>query len=236
MPTPSPRTLPPFLTAHGRLLLAVGLGVGVYLVSMLPPVGDLITSRALRIALAWDVVALTYLLLAIRLMRRPHDRVRIRARAKAVDISLPEIVGIAALAGIFSLFAVAALLARAKGLDLGDRVVHLAAGVVTVFLSWVALHTLFAVHYAHVYYDPAEKQAADGKDAVRGGLDFPGEKEPDYWDFLYFSVVVGMTCQVSDVVVTARTLRHIVTAQGIIAFFYNTVVLALAVNIAAGLG
>jgi uncharacterized membrane protein len=91
------------------------------------------------------------------------------------------------------------------------------------------------VHYAHVYYDPAEQ--GDAKNSkVRGGLDFPGEKEPDYWDFLYFSVVIGMTCQVSDVQVAARVFRHLATAQGIIAFFYNTVILALAVNIAASLG
>ena len=68
-----------------------------------------------------------------------------------------------------------------------------------------------------------------------GGLDFPGEREPDYWDFVYFAFVIGMTCQVSDVQVTARELRHLVTAQGIIAFFYNTTVVALAVSIAANL-
>jgi uncharacterized membrane protein len=88
------------------------------------------------------------------------------------------------------------------------------------------------VHYAHLFYDPAERKDA-GK--IRGGLEFPETKEPDYWDFVYFSLVIGMTCQVSDVQVTARQMRHLVAAQGVIAFFYNTVVVALAVNIAAGL-
>jgi uncharacterized membrane protein len=88
------------------------------------------------------------------------------------------------------------------------------------------------VHYAHLFYDPAERKDA-GK--ILGGLEFPETKEPDYWDFVYFSLVIGMTCQVSDVQVTARHMRHLVTAQGVIAFFYNTVIVALAVNIAAGL-
>jgi len=91
---------------------------------------------------------------------------------------------------------------------------------------------IYALHYAHIYYDSAGHDSGDG---VLGGLDFPGEREPDYWDFVYFAFVIGMTCQVSDVQVTARKLRHLVTAQGIIAFFYNTTVVALAVSIAANL-
>jgi uncharacterized membrane protein len=130
------------------------------------------------------------------------------------------------------LFAVAKLLAESRGLAGMDRAAHIATGVLTVFLSWAAMHVIYAVHYAHIYYDPAE-QNSSGK--VRGGLDFPQEKNPDYWDFVYFSFVIGMTCQVSDVQVTARELRHLVTAQGIIAFCYNTTIVALAVSIAANL-
>jgi uncharacterized membrane protein len=128
---------------------------------------------------------------------------------------------------------VATVLSEARDLPSSVRVAHIAVGVATVFLSWVAMHVIYAVHYAHVFYDPAERSGAD---KVRGGLEFPGEKEPHYWDFVYFSFVIGMTCQVSDVQVTARDMRHFVTAQGIIAFFYNTVVVALAVNVAASLG
>ena len=106
-------------------------------------------------------------------------------------------------------------------------------GVFTVFISWTTLHVIYAVHYAHIYYDPTERKD-DGK--VRGGLEFPGTKEPDYWDFVYFSFVVGMTCQVSDVQITARHLRHLATAHGVVSFFYNTVVVALAVNVVAGSG
>jgi uncharacterized membrane protein len=230
MPHRPARKIPPFLTAHGRLLLALLAGILVYvLLSVAPPESS---TAPLRVALGWDVTAVAYLALSIRMMWL-GDLESIRARAKAIDIGIVEIVTIAALAGLFSVFTVASVLVEARDLHGSDRVLHIGVGVVTVLLSWLALHVIYAVHYAHLYYDPPEKGA---KTKARGGLDFPNTAEPDYWDFVYFSLVIGMTCQVSDVQVTARHIRHLVTAQGIIAFFYNTVVLALAVNIAAGVG
>lgn len=229
--TAPPRALPPFLTARGRLLAALASGIGFYGVMAMSGIWDWLGSMPLQIALPWDVVAVVYLALAYIMMRNP-DRARIRWRAKVIDIRLPEIVGIGTLAGLFSLFAVSIVLTKARGLALEPRLAHFAVGVITVMLSWVALHTIFAVHYAHVYYDPAEQPELGN---VRGGLKFPEEKEPDYWDFVYFAVVIGMTCQVSDVQITGRHMRHLATAQGIIAFFYNTVILALAVNFAANL-
>ena len=70
---------------------------------------------------------------------------------------------------------------------------------------------------------------------ARGGLSFPGAGHPDYWDFVYFAVVIAMTCQVSDVAIDGRAMRHLVTAHGIVSFFLNTVIVALAVGVAAGL-
>ena len=99
----------------------------------------------------------------------------------------------------------------------------------TILLSWVFAHTAFAVHYAHDYY-------ADRSAQVSPGLLFPGDAgDPDYWDFLYFSFVVGMTCQVSDVQVATQPWRRLVLAHGVIAFVFNTVVLALSINLLAGL-
>jgi uncharacterized membrane protein len=89
---------------------------------------------------------------------------------------------------------------------------------------------IYAVHYAHLFYDPAERKGA-GK--VLGGLEFPDTKEPDYWDFVYFSFVVGMTSQVSDVAVTSKAIRQTVAAHGIVSFVFNVALLALTVNIAA---
>ena len=96
----------------------------------------------------------------------------------------------------------------------------------TVALSWAAVHTGFALHYAHEYY----------RGHKPGGLQFPsGDKDEhaDYWDFVYFSFVIGMTAQVSDVGITDKSIRRIVTAHGIISFVFNTALLALMVNIAA---
>ncbi|OYV51615.1 MAG: hypothetical protein B7Z78_08190 [Rhodospirillales bacterium 20-60-12] len=100
---------------------------------------------------------------------------------------------------------------------------------ITLVSSWLMTHTTFAYRYAHEYY-----ARSNGVELDRG-LDFPGEQEPDYFDFVYFSFVLGMTFQVSDVEVTARKLRRMATVQGLIGFVFNTVILALSVNIAAGL-
>jgi uncharacterized membrane protein len=127
---------------------------------------------------------------------------------------------------------VAGVLERAKDLQDTERALHLGIGVLTVFLSWFTLHVIYAVHYAHLFYDPAERKGDGG---VLGGLEFPGTKDPDYWDFVYFSLVIGMTCQVSDVAIESRAMRHLATAHGIISFFLNTVIVALAVGIAASL-
>ncbi len=100
---------------------------------------------------------------------------------------------------------------------------HIVA-IATVVLSWCFIQTIFALHYAHDFY-------GDGKRA--NGLKFPGDDKPDYWDFMYFSFVVGMTFQVSDVAVTNKWIRRSVVVHGIVSFFYTTTVVALTVNMAA---
>lgn len=97
-----------------------------------------------------------------------------------------------------------------------------------LLLSWLFMNTMFALHYAHAYYGDGQRGG------VRGGLEFPGKHDPDYWDFLYFSVVIGMTFQVSDVQIGDRHLRRIALMQSMAAFLFNVVVIALSVNIVAG--
>jgi uncharacterized membrane protein len=99
-------------------------------------------------------------------------------------------------------------------------------------LGWLTLHTVAAYHYGHLYYVRAGQ---DGSDRDAAGLSFPETAEPTTWDFLYFSFVIGMTAQVSDVQVRTTPMRRLVMAHGIVAFLYNTVLLALAVNIAVSL-
>ena len=139
---------------------------------------------------------------------------------------------------ISSLITIAACISIvAIGLILQDRgnensllFLHLGLAIMTIVSSWLLVHTIFAQHYAHIYYQ-ADRTLAESK---ADGLDFPGEIEPDYWDFLYFSFVIGMTSQVSDVSVTSRQMRRLSLLHGILAFFFNTTIVAMAINIVAG--
>jgi uncharacterized membrane protein len=109
---------------------------------------------------------------------------------------------------------------------------HVLFAALTILFSWLFMNTIFALHYAHGYYGDADPSSA--YHAV-GGLIFPGQHDPDYWDFMYFSFVVGMTFQVSDVQIEDYKLRRVVLAHGVLAFFFNVVIVALTINIVAGL-
>jgi uncharacterized membrane protein len=107
---------------------------------------------------------------------------------------------------------------------------HLGIAIATIVSSWLLVHTIFAQHYAHIYYQ-AERSLSECK---ADGLDFPGEIEPDYGDFLYFSFMIGMTSQVADVDITSRQIRRLSLIHGILSFFFNTTILAMMINIVAG--
>ena len=184
-------------------------------------------SGALYVALSWYLVLLVYLILSSVMMLHSTTE-HLTRRARLLDISLGEIVGLTVIAASFSLFAAANVLGAAPA---QDTAIYMTAGVGTIVLSWFFVHTLFAIHYAHEFHD--EDRNHRGK--PQGGLNFPGEAQPDYWDFVYFAAVIAMTCQVSDVTIDRRAMRHLVTAHGIISFFLNTVIVALAVGIAASL-
>ena len=105
------------------------------------------------------------------------------------------------------------------------RIAKVALVAVTLLLSWLISHVVFAFRYAHEFYSRDQ-----GGPGVDGGLDFPEEKEPDYLDFLYFALVLGMTFQVSDVQITSRKLRRVATLHGLLSFLFNTVIVALTIN------
>lgn len=179
----------------------------------------------LRLALSWDVGVVVYLIASWSMMARSSRAVMVR-RAREFDISMLEIVGLTMVAATFSFIAAARVLGEA-----GGQAPLIVAGIGTIVLSWCFIHTLFAIHYAHEFHDVERR----GSGEARGGLNFPGKGDPDYWDFVYFAAVIAMTCQVSDVTIEGRAMRHLVTAHGIISFFLNTVIVALAVGVAAGL-
>jgi uncharacterized membrane protein len=136
-------------------------------------------------------------------------------------------------AAAFSMAVIAVELHGMKDLPADGQWSHIALAAATIVCSWLVTHTMFALHYAHAYYGDADGNP-DTIDRA-GGLEFPSTEHPDYWDFLYFSFVVGMTCQTSDVQVSRSGMRRLCLAQGVLAFFFNTVILALSINIAAGL-
>jgi len=212
------------VAAGGRVLLCAG--AGALAVAMMPDT----TRLSIRLACGWVVgVALFLGITAFIIVGASPERVRQRARL--VDPRRWVILAIIVAAAAVSLVALGFTLqpeADETAAALGARLIL--AGL-TVVASWTVTHTLFALHYAHHYYGDGP---APGADDDRGGLDFPGGEQPDYWDFLYFSFVVGMTCQVSDVQVTSRPMRRMTLVHGVLSFFFNTVILALSVNLLAG--
>jgi uncharacterized membrane protein len=185
-----------------------------------------VLAPSLRLVAAGDCFFGAYLATAALfiLQTTPAD---IRQRARYADEGVFLIVLITLVAIVLSLWSMFALLAvegRPGALRFGLT-------IASVVLGWLTLHTVLANRYAHLYY----ARAAEGSDARDArGLDFPSTKEPVLSDFLYFSFVIGMTAQVSDVQVMTRSLRRLILFHSIVAFFFNTVLLALAINLAAG--
>ena len=178
---------------------------------------------ATKLLVAWNIGVALYLVLALYLMWR-SDVHRIRRRAAMQDESQLTILLLTVAAAIASLAAIFSELGTTPG---GTRQpIQLILATTTIVLSWAFIHVMFAMHYAHEYY-------GDGRDHIIGGMSFPDDKEPDYWDFMYFSFVIGMCAQVSDVTVSSKSIRRTVLGHGIISFLFNAALLALTVNIAA---
>ena len=137
------------------------------------------------------------------------------------------ILGLTAITALVSLAGIMVELATAKTLKIHGGWEHIALAGITVVMSWSFLHTMFAVHYAHEYY-------AGPEDDPARGLEFPRDLLPDYWDFMYYSFVIGTACATADVNTTSKNMRRITMFHCIVAFFFNTTILALTVNIGAG--
>lgn len=216
--------MPPILsetTGHQRLLFGVAVGaLSACLPLPLPP-----STQAL---LAWCLGTATYLALAWRLAV-VFDAERTRARAQAQDESGAVLLLVMLTAVLASVGAIAVVLQQAKDLQGWSRGLHIGLSMLALSSAWLVIHTLFAYRYAHRYYQQAEGDGPDGP-----GLVFPGGRDPDYFDFLYHALVVGMTSQVSDVDVTSRAMRHLTLVHSVLSFAFNMLVLALSVNVVAG--
>jgi uncharacterized membrane protein len=203
---------------HARPKLLVAIVLGIAVTALLPSEWRMST----RIVLGWDAGVALYLALTYFLMAGATVR-HIRDHAAQEDEGRFAILVLTVLAALASLGAIVAELGTSQGAERTPG--QLALATITIFLSWLLIHTIFALNYAHDYYGEH-----GGK---KSGLKFPDEDDPDYWDFVYFSFVIGMTCQVSDVAVASQSIRRTVNAHGVVSFFFNTALLALTVNIAA---
>ena len=210
---------------------ATGLVAALLLQGRLTPL-----SRALT---AWDIGCIVSLVLwAIRFSVVPPSRMA--ADAEAQEEGEWTIFWFT-IAGVFASFAaIIGEFSASKDIPVTIRNLHVALVAATLFVSWLMTHTLFALRYAHEYYGVTGTGTGAGTGTgivteIDKGLEFPGDLPPDYWDFFYFALVLGMTFQVSDVEITSRKLRRLATAHGLLGFLFNTVILALSVNIGASL-
>jgi uncharacterized membrane protein len=183
---------------------------------------------ATRLLSIWDVAMVCFLGLTWRLMLRATPEM-MRRSALQEDEGRLTILSLITIAACFSVIAIG-FIPHSKVMVSTTLILHLGIAISTIIGSWLLVHTIFTQHYAHIYYQ-GDKTLAERKSA---GLDFPGEMEPDYLDFAYFSFVIGMTGQVSDVNVTSRPMRRLSLLQGVLSFFFNTTILAITINIVAG--
>lgn len=185
-----------------------------------------------RAALGWDTGVAFFLIVSAIKMIRTRSTDQIRARAAELDDAGSAVLPLSLVAALASVAIVVGEAATAPP--------HQAAGtaalvLTSVALSWAFIHLMFAQHYAHGFYAPGTTASGAKSKRHRGGLLFPGEDEPDYWDFIHFSLIIGVACQTADVQIADRRLRRISSVHSVTAFVFNTVILALGVNFAVSL-
>lgn len=221
---PRPRTKYPkgFLArqmkAHARTLIALLAGMIVWLAAanFLP---------VTRFLIACNAGTWLFLTLALKMMASANVA-DLRKRATLEEEGRVATLIIVTLATSVAFVALGLELADALRLDAPDRILRMAIALAAIFGSWLFVNFAFALHYAHEVY--RSKLSVDA-------LGFPNEKEPDYWDFLYFAMVLGTTFQTSDVEIRSRILRRTAMVQGLVAFLFNAAIIALTVSVASKL-
>jgi uncharacterized membrane protein len=204
---------------HYRLLVGICAGL-IFIICF--PRGS---KTASDLIISWDICAAVYLILSAYPVHT-YDYKRINARAEQDDEGAVVVLCLTVTAAIASLVGIVIELAQSRIAHSGEMF-SAALAACTTILSWMLIHTVFAFHYAHKYY------RSRGPGGL--GLIFPDDEKPLYSDFFYFSFVIGMTFQVSDVQVTDKDMRKVVVAHGMVSFFFDVAIFALTVNIAASL-
>lgn len=210
------------LTPLHRLLIAATATLITYFLLSAGNLHQLYIFLILWIVFAFHFIILSWLII---FFRTPDD---IRKRANKDDGSALFVYMMIFITCFISLFIIL-LLMLSKEVDFYKDYTLIVSAVIAMILSWSMMHTTYIFHYAHEYYDTTRR-----KDKKEGGLDFPEDKNPDYLDFAYFSLCIGTTFQVSDIAVTSKQIRRVVLLHSLLSFFMNTVVIALSINLVAG--
>ena len=209
-------------TGPQRLLYGLTAALGV---AALP----LATGWEFRGLLAWCTGLTVYLGLAWWLCTSFNAQ-RTRERAQAQDEPSAVLFVLLLLATAACVAAITVLIEQSRDMTGLQRGLHIGLSVFALAASWLFIQTIFTFRYAHRYYFEEKQGEPDG-----AGLHFPGGLDPDYFDFLYYAFVVGMTSQVSDVEVTSREMRRLTMVHGVLSFGFNMLILALSINVVAGL-
>jgi uncharacterized membrane protein len=211
-----------------RLLSAVALGAVTYLA--LPASLDLSS----RLLICWNVAIVVYLVLVgLMMARSTHESMRQRARQ--LDEGRHVVLILAVAAALGSLVAIVFELFDLKSAPPHVVALHIGLSLSTIISAWSFVHVIFTEHYAHAFYLDFDKAGDREDDPRKRGLRFPGQPKPDYLDFLYFSFTIGVANQTADTEIVSRTMRMLVLIHSVIAYFFNTIILALTINIAAGM-
>jgi uncharacterized membrane protein len=217
--TRRPRSFLRMIRTRPRLVISAAFGLAV--VAIIFPVFD--WRPVTKLLVGWNVGIGLYLILAFSLMAH-SDVHRIRRRAANQDegsIALLVLIVVAAMASLAAIFSELATTGGAP-----RQPAQLILATSTILLSWAFIHSMFALHYAHEFY-------GNGRDGIVGGISFPDDNEPDYWDFCYFAFTIGMCAQVSDATISSKSIRRTALSHSVISFVFNAALLALTVNIAA---
>ena len=208
-----------------RLLIGAGVAVVAF---FLAPSDMRLATRAL---IGWNAGAWLFLVMIAGMMTNT-TREMLRAHAHEENEEPWVLLIIAVVSAVAAFASIVLELGPVKDMTGWNKGAHIALVVATILSAWTFTNVMFALHYASAYY--AETPAPDDALAVRGGLLFPGNEEPGWGDFVYQAFVIGCACATADVNITTRSMRSVCLAQGIVAFLFNTIVLALTINIGAG--
>lgn len=212
-------------SGYQKLMLSLFLALCSYAATLL-----LDMSTFTRIIISWDVFAIAMITMMWILFFTTTAGEQ-REIVKRQDDDIRVIFAIILISVCISLFG-ALFLILSTNESIFEKDLRTIVTIAAITTSWILLHTIFTIRYAHLYHNPIAAVAENGV----GGIDFPKTDSPDYIDFAYFSFVIGMTFQVSDITISSKTVRRYVLMHSLISFVFNTIIVALTVNTIAGIG